>query len=522
MEGSSHNRGSPAQDFAANHPEMQYLIALAVLVWAGLAPPPAPLPETVVAGLRAAGIPTDRVSAAAVRIRDGRVTLAHREREPMPPASTIKPLTLAVALDRLGPVWRGRTHLVTAAPEDGDALLGDLALIGAADADFDDAALARMLASLRNAGVRVIRGDLVLDRSRFTPTRTDVGLPPFDEAPEFRYNAIPDALPVGMQLAGLELDSRSAFVAARLHPPLAGVRIESALEPVDAPCIGWDDTWQTPASTLTADGEIVVTLRGRFPRGCTVSTRLDLMDRDAYIERLFRAQWEALGGAWGGRVREGKAPPDARVLAVHVSRPLSELAFDINKRSDNPVTRLVYLVLGTQAEATIHAPNAANSGATADGPGAATTAARADAVVREWLRGRSIDDAGLVLDNGSGLSRSERIAALSLAQALRAGYTSRWAPEFLATFPIVAVDGAMRRRLPNSPAAGRARIKTGSLRDVWAVAGFVEDSAGEMHAVVAIIHQPGAKGAEARTALDAVIDSVARSGAETSPGAPAR
>ena len=486
---------------------MQYLIAIAALAWLGVAAPPkpAPLPEPVAQRLQAAAIPTDRVSIAVLRARDGELVMAHRERDSMPPASTIKPLTLAVALDRLGPAWRGRTRLVTDAPQAGEVLAGELALIGEANADFDDAALARMLAGLRNAGVREIRGDLLLDRALFEPARSDVGLPPFDEAPEFRYNAIPDALPVGMQLAGLELDSRGATLAARLHPPLAAVRIESTLQLVNAPCSRWDDAWQTPHSDQRPGGEIVVTLRGKFPTGCAVSTRLDLMDRDAYIERLFRAQWEALGGAWYGRAREGRAPANARPLAEHVSRPLSELAFDINKRSDNPVTRLVYLVLGTKGEG-----------------GGATTAARADAVMRDWLRAQAIDDAGLVLDNGSGLSRSERIAALSLAQALRAGRDSRWAPEFLATFPIVAVDGAMRRRLPESPAAGRARIKTGSLRDVWAVAGFVDDAAGESHVLVAMIHQPGAKGPEARAALDLLIDAVARSGATPEAGATGR
>jgi D-alanyl-D-alanine carboxypeptidase/D-alanyl-D-alanine-endopeptidase (penicillin-binding protein 4) len=499
---------------------MQYLIAIAALAWLGIAAPPkpAPLPAPVAQRLQVAGIPADRLSIAVLRARDGQLVMAHRERESMPPASTIKPLTLAVALDRLGPAWRGRTRLVTDSPQEGDSLPGDIALIGEANADFDDAVLARMLAGLRNTGVRDIRGDLLLDRTLFEPTRTDVGLPAFDEAPEFRYNAIPDALPVGMQLAGLELDSRNAFVSARLHPSLAGVRIESALEPVDAPCSRWDDAWQTPTSASSPEGQIVVTLRGKFPPGCTVSTRLRLMERDAYIERLFRAQWEALGGSWQGRAREGKAPVDARLLAEHASRPLSELAFDINKRSDNPVTRLVYLVLGAPRGAP--APTPAH--ATAGNPGAATTAARADAAVRAWMREHSIDDAGLVLDNGSGLSRSERIAALSLAQALRAGRESRWAPEFLATFPIVAVDGAMRRRLADSPAAARARIKTGSLRDVWAVAGFVDDAAGETHVVVAMIHQPGAKGTDARPILDLLIDTVARSGTTTEAGAPAR
>jgi len=483
---------------------MQYLIALAVLLLASLPMRASPLPEPMANRLREAAIPLQAVSVSVIRLRDGKSVLSHRATEPMPPASTIKPLTLAVALQELGPAWRGRTALLSEAPQEGDALKGDLVLRGEANPDFDEAALARMLASLRNRGVRAIEGDLVLDRTFFSPSRADVGLPPFDEAPEFRYNAIPDALPVAMQLAGLEIDTRGGQVATRLHPPLDGVRIDSVLELTDGNCARWDDHWRTPEASDSADGLVIVRLVGKVPRDCTISTRVSLMDRDRFAERLFRATWHGLGGEWRGRAREARAPEGARVLAEHLSRPLSELAFDINKRSDNPVTRLAYLVLGTR------------------GGEGLTTPERADAVVRQWMRARKIDDASLVIDNGSGLSRRERISAEALAQSLIAARADRWAPEFLATFPIVAVDGAMRRRLADSPAASRARIKTGSLRDVWAVAGFVDDARGQPHAVVAMIYRQGARGADARAALDALVDWVARSNATAKSGVASR
>ena len=483
---------------------MQYLLAFAALLVASLPAHPSPLPEPVAARLREATIPMQAVSVSVIRVRDGTSLLSHRAGEPMPPASTIKPLTLAVALRELGPAWRGRTALLSSATQEGDVLKGNLVLRGEANPDFDEAALARMLAGLRARGVRVIDGDVVLDRSFFEPSRIDRGVPAFDEAPEFRYNAIPDALPVAMQLAGLEIDTRGSRVTAQLHPPLDGVRIESALELTDGNCARWDDLWRTPEARESAKGAVVVRLVGKIPRGCMISTRVALMDRDRFVERLFRATWSGLGGVWRGRAREARAPEGARVLAEHFSRPLSELAFDINKRSDNPVTRLAYLALGTR------------------GGEGATTAERAETMVRQWMRARKIDDSSLVIDNGSGLSRHERIAAETLAQSLVAAHADRWAPEFLATFPIVAVDGAMRRRLAESPAANRARIKTGSLRDVWAVAGFVEDAGGELLAVAAMIYRPGAKGTEARAALDALVDWVARSNLAAKPDVASR
>ena len=187
---------------------------------------------------------------------------------------------------------------------------------------------------------------------------------------------------------------------------------------------------------------------------------------------------------------------ETRLLAQHQSRTLPEFTRDINKRSDIPITRLLYLSLG--------ALNADDGGT--------PTALRAEKQVRTWLKDRGIDDAGLVLENGSGLSRSERIRPSQLAAVLYAAYRSDWAPEFMASLPIVAIDGGMRNRLRESPAAGHARIKTGTLRDVAAVAGFVRDANNQICIVVVMINHPLAISSVARPILDALIDWVARSG----------
>jgi D-alanyl-D-alanine carboxypeptidase/D-alanyl-D-alanine-endopeptidase (penicillin-binding protein 4) len=181
------------------------------------------------------------------------------------------------------------------------------------------------------------------------------------------------------------------------------------------------------------------------------------------------------------------------LLATHQARPLAEVLRGMNKRSDNPLTRLVYLSLG------VDAPNAASFERSVDASAS---------VVRAWFKSHGIDDAGLVLDNGSGLSRSERISPAQMAALLRAAYAGNYAPELLTSLPIVGVDGTMGRRLKNSPAAGRARIKTGTLKNVVAVAGYVPDAGGRWWVVVATINHDQAR--QGRPVLDAVIDWVAR------------
>jgi D-alanyl-D-alanine carboxypeptidase/D-alanyl-D-alanine-endopeptidase (penicillin-binding protein 4) len=184
------------------------------------------------------------------------------------------------------------------------------------------------------------------------------------------------------------------------------------------------------------------------------------------------------------------------LLALHQSRTLAEFTRDINKRSDNTITRLIYLSLGALAAE----------------PGQSTTALRGESEVRGWMKQHGIDDAGLVLENGSGLSRAERIRPSQLAAVVAAAYRSTWAPEFMASLPIVAVDGGMRNRLRDTPAAGRARIKTGTLRDVSAVAGFVPDGTNQLCIVVAMINHPLAKDGAGPPILDALLGWVAQSG----------
>jgi D-alanyl-D-alanine carboxypeptidase/D-alanyl-D-alanine-endopeptidase (penicillin-binding protein 4) len=452
----------------------------------------AQIPAPVAARLAAAGLPEDSLGFVVLKADSGREVLAHRAGASMPPASTIKVLTALVALERLGPDWQGRTELVTAAPVEEGVLRGDLVLRGGADPDVRWADFRRMLVAARNQGIREVAGDFVLDLGLFTPARHDEGVPPFDETPEFRYNLIPDALMLGSYLLGLELAADGSRVSAAIETPLEGVRIENGLALSARKCADWEDGWKLPALDRR-DGEIVIRLSGDFPKDCTASTRLNLLDRVEYADRLFRALWKELGGTFKGTTRVSFAP-GGRLIAQHRSRLLGEMVRDVNKRSDNPVTRMLYLALGTTDQL----------------PPGGTTAERAERVVRDWLTEKGIDGAGLVLDNGSGLSRRERIRPATLAAVLREARSSLWYPEFASAFPIAGVDGGVRRRLGESPAARKSRLKTGTLRDVSGLAGYVVDARGETLVFVALVNHAKATGSVARPILDELVDYVAR------------
>ena len=460
------------------------------------APREAGLPDEVAAMLNAAHLPQDALGVMVLRASDGATVMAYRATVPMQPASTLKVLTSIVALERLGPSYRGSTELRSAGEITAGRLTGEVVLRGLGNPDFDWRALQAMLQTLRFNGVQAITGDVILDRSYVQPARTDIGAPPFDESPEFRYNVIPDALLLNSNLMQLELLSDNAAVRVGVTPALDRVSIDSEMKIVDKPCADWEGLWKLPEVKTADDGRIQVTLNGEFPRNCPVTTEINVLDRVDFADRLFRSLWTALGGTWTGVARDGTGTAGARVLASHQSRTLAEFNRDVLKRSDNPITRLMFLTLGAESKLVADASS--------------STAARAEQVVRQWLQEKKIDATGLVLDNGSGLSRTERISAITLAGVLRAAKASRWAPEFLSGMPIVGVDGGMRKRLANTAAVGVGRIKTGGLRNVVSVAGYVPDVNGELCVVVAILNHDDAKYAVGKPIVDAVVEWVTR------------
>lgn len=478
-----------------------------VAAFAAWLPAHAQLPEPVARVLADNGIPETALGA--LVLRGDAVVLAHQATQPMQPASTMKLVTTMVGLEQLGPVFRGRTELRSNGEVKNGVLKGDLVLKGGADMDFSGEALENMLRALRYQGIRKIAGQLVLDRQLFNPARSDVDVPPFDESPEAYYNVIPDALMINKNMLQIDMRSTGKRLKLEMQPTLEKVSIGSDMRLVDGECKKWEDGWKLPEALRDKSGRIKVVLHGTFPRDCVADNSINVVDRNDYLDRLFRLKWKQLGGTISGATVEGAAPQDAQLLAAHTSRPLPELVRDINKPSDNTLARTVFLSLGSlEADPLL--------GSHPLPPSLETTYTRADQAVRNWMRAHQIDDSGLVLENGSGLSRLERISPQQMGGLLKAGLASNWAPEFQASLPIVAVDGTMRRRLKDSPAAGHARLKTGSLSNVAAVAGYVPDASGRTCVVVGMVNSDLVKNGKGRAVLDALIDWVARSGtAET-------
>lgn len=443
------------------------------------------LPAPLEASLARSNIPHGAVAVLVQKLDGGAPLVSHRSGEAMNPASVMKLVTAQVALERLGPAFAWKTRVFAHGEIKGGVLDGSLHITGGGDPRLSRERLWLLLRELRAQGIRRIAGDVVTDRSLFRLAPHDPGA--FDQRPLRPYNVGADALTVDYGAIRLRVEPTADGASVRSDPLPAGLVIESRIRRSDVGTCG-DPTAQLSASTAQSGSVTKLGLGGTLAGGCTEPFDWNLapLPPDRLFEGLFRSLWKELGGEIGGHFRPGTPPPDARQLAETSSPPLPEVLRDMNKWSNNVIARHVLATLGATAE-----------------PGQDSVAA-GRRVVEQSLRGAGVDTSGFVIENGAGLSRSARISARSLGQLLVSAWRSPTMPELMASLPIAGVDGTARRRLANSPAAGHAHLKTGTLDGVRSLAGYVLAHDGQRYAVVLMINHPNA--GATRDAQDALLE----------------
>lgn len=457
----------------------------------------APLPATVQVALKKAQIPLDAVGIEVREIGTHAPRISIHAARPMNPASTMKLLTTYAGLELLGPAYTWRTEAWLDGELKDGVLNGNLVLKGYGDPKFTIEQFWLWLAELRARGLKDIRGDLVLDRTFFDLPAHDPG--EFDNDPVRAYNVGPDALLINFNTLLLRYQPDAGQLRLSSEPALQGITLENQLAPLTGDsCADWDDT-----INVQPHGDSIL-FQGGYPAHCGEREHnLNLLPHTRYVDVLFRTLWQELGGTLQGAARDGTTPDNARLFSTHASTPLSEVIRDINKFSNNVMARQLFLTLGTARtmpplleEDETH-PNHSSpvllSSANLD---------RSTVALRAWLNGKRLQFPELVLENGAGLSRKERISATHMAQLLQAANASPMSAELTASLPILGIDGSVRNRLKDSPAASHAHLKTGTLDGVKTVAGYVRSRSGREWVVVFFInHRYAQRGTDAQDAL---------------------
>lgn len=438
------------------------------------------LPTTVVDALKRAEIPGYAMGAYVQEVGDGPVLVAHNSHSPLNPASVMKLVTTDAALELLGPAFTWKTQAYVNGTQTGDVLHGDLVIKGSGDPKLVAEHLWSFLRRIRANGIRVIRGNLVLDRSAFEDIPYDPAL--FDGDPMRTYNVGPDALLLNYKALTFRFtpEETSGKVNLSIDPPIDGYAIVP-------PRLSNDDCGDWRAKLMPTVDAAGARFDGALSMQCGERiwhVHPYQMTHAQYFGAVFRRLWTELGGKLKGDVRNDVVPPTARLIAEWESVSLSEVIRDINKYSNNVMARQLLLTIGYQA---LKLP---------------ATPQRGAAIVKMWLANKGIDAPDLSIENGSGLSRSERISAITLGRLLGKAYQSPTMPEFISSMPLVGYDGTMRQRLNGYGVAGRAHIKTGTLNEVRAVAGYILAASGKRYAVVSIVnHANASRAQEAQDAL---------------------
>ena len=452
-----------------------------------------PLPPSVIKALKVARIPVSGIGVVVREVTAGKSMVSVNATRSMNPASTMKLLTTYAGLEMLGPAYTWKTEAYLDGKLDQGVLHGDLILKGYGDPKLTLEKFWLWLRELRSRGLREIRGNLVLDHSAFEPIPYNT--PAFDNQPIRPYNMAPDALLLNFNAVRLRFIPDGETIKVITEPTLAGITLDNRitaapLKPdanlTDSPdtlpsdCGNWDDGISMQINDAT------LLLQGAFPIRCGECEQyVCLLPPPQYLYAVFRALWQEMGGTLNGKLQEASVPANATLFAVHNSIPLSEVIRDINKFSNNVMARQLFLSLGGNSEA-------------------AASTTRSELAIRTWLVQKKLQFPELVLENGAGLSRKERMSPNHMALLLQSAHRSPFAAEFQASLPIVGVDGTMKKRLKDSAAASYAHLKTGSLDGVKTVAGYVQSRSGKQWLMVFLINHPNA--AAGQQAQDALIE----------------
>jgi len=400
----------------------------------------------------------------------GRVLASLNAQSTRTPASVVKALTTYSALVKLGFNYRWPTKFYTTGHVKAGVLYGDLIVKGFGDPSLKSRDLSKIVASIRAEGIRGIQGNIIIDRSYF-----DVGTKNssyFDENPYSAYNAMPDALMFNERISTICIQPKKQS-AYRKHNDRSYTVINK-LKHVNKACKG-RYSWprikindKTERSTITLSGQI--SKRCKTRNICKVLTK---PYESFYYDLKAKLKSEKIKVS--GKLKLQKTPTHAIELFTHYSGTLEQIISKTAKKSNNLYARHILLLLGVKIY------------------GAPATLAKGRKAIKHILASQNALASGVLrLDNGSGLSRVAKLNARHLSQMYDTAY-EHYGKRWMQTLSIAGKDGTIRRRFRNSVIANRAWMKTGTLKNVKNIGGYVKDTRGNMYTVVVLVNSTRAR-----------------------------
>lgn len=443
-----------------------------------------PAPTTVEGMLESDQLKGAKVGVYVKSLADGRTVFGHNIDKPFIPASTNKVVTGAAALRTLGPKYQYRTEVLADSRVSVDGTInGNLYVKGYGDPSITLEEAWLIAHQIRGLGVKTVTGDIVGDATYFSPEG-------FYDRSVWHY-ANPSAYVTPMGALAINFNTVMGHVAAG---PKDGAPALATLDPAND-FFTIDNQVTTcescrPVITMRLEGRRAV-LMGKARVGMEPwSGFLPVSDATAFSMSSLKGLLANEGVTVAGTAREGVAPEGARRLLVHESRELSLMVRYLFRYSNNFTAEQLLKTMGAQRHG---APGDREKGCSA---------------VMDFLASEGIPTEGVVIADGSGLSRNNRQTPASMLGTLTwAASKPEIFPEFLEALAIGGVDGTMSRRFRGTALEGRVRAKTGYVNGVITLAGYVWDTRGEPYAFAILVNDPppGASVGGVRNAMDRIL-----------------
>lgn len=423
---------------------------------------PLPLPRSAFCAgldsvLRAPALQGAMTSLVVREANTGKLVCEYNPQFRLIPASSLKLVTTAAAMEVLGADYRFSTTLLSTGVQQGSVLNGDLYLRGTGDPTMRQEDYQALAAGLARKGITRVRGRLILDDTAFDHERLGVDWSSDDEQQYFAaqisaLSVSPNAdLDVGSILVNVHAGS-SAHQPVRVSFTPAN-RYMNVLNRARTGRGG-------PLVVSRAHGGNLLRIDGALPKGAERIAQVSVWEPTGLVADLFRTALLQQGIAVeGGSLLGVATPASAQPLVEHQSPVLAELMPPLLKLSNNNMAEILLKSMGRK---TAHAG----------------TAAAGVAAVNGFLQGHGVASAELLQFDGSGLSRRNQVSARTLSDLLLAARGRPWFQAWYAALPVAGnpermIGGTLRKRLRGTAAANNLHAKTGSMGGVSSLAGYV-------------------------------------------------
>ena len=430
------------------------------------------------------------VSVCVLDLNTSKTVAQFNQGQSVTPASVLKLLTTAAALELLGPDFRFETKLMSSGTIENNQLTGDLWIVGKGDPSLGSrqvpgdpsAFLADWVKAISNADINRIEGRILADASAFD----DEGVSPYwlwEDIGNYYATGI-YGLNVFDNSFRLELTSGVAGTKPEITgmtPYIMGLSIENHLLAAD------ND--QDSAYLYGAPYQNEMRLFGTMPANrSNFSIRGQIPDPPTYLayrfkEELIKAGIPVDGAARSTRLLTGESETFKKTISRTKSIPLSQIIRIIHEKSDNFYTECLLRQLAGQAT---------------DRPASAREGIR---VVKEFWQKKGLDLSALSMYDACGLSPNDRISAELLAQVLKLMASNT---VFEQSLPLAGMEGTVSGFLNGTPLEGKLRLKSGSNQVVNAYAGYYRKN-GKSYAVVMIVNYANASRSQIRKDMETFL-----------------